>query len=199
MGFLRKLIPPPDWQVPVIVLLGAICGLGLYIVNISNVSSYLSDDPMACINCHVMTPEYITWQHSSHREVTNCNDCHVPHDSFLKKYAFKARDGLYHASVYTLRAEPQTIVMKEASAEVVQSNCIRCHEDQVVDARLASWVDNHKQNMTERRCWECHQHVPHGRVKSLSAVGAYIEPASIQTKQKLFIPDWLEKALETTN
>ena len=191
----KLLIPPPEWRIPVIVLIGAMVGLGLYIARVSNIASYLSDDPKACINCHVMTSEYITWNHSSHRDVAHCNDCHVPHDNIVSKYYFKAKDGLYHASIFTLRMEPQAIVMKEASAEVVQNNCVRCHSEQITDARLSSWVDKHFENRTERKCWECHQHVPHGKVKSLSAVGYHLDPVTRRTRKNLIVPDWLEKAI----
>lgn len=192
---IRKFYPPKEWRVPVIILLGAICGLGIYIINVSNVVSYMSDDPKACINCHVMTAEYITWDHSSHREVASCNDCHVPHDNIFNKYYFKAKDGAYHASVFTLRLEPQAIVMKEASAKVVQSNCIRCHQDQVTDAKMLSWVEDHQENRTSRQCWECHQQVPHGRVKSLSAVGYHLDAVSQSDNGVEIVPTWLEKAL----
>ncbi|MEH0152836.1 cytochrome c nitrite reductase small subunit [Limibacter armeniacum] len=197
MSFLHKILPPKEWQPVVAVLMGAIVALGLYMVKAANVTSYLSDDPKACINCHVMTTEYITWQHSSHREVAHCNDCHVPHDSFLKKYAFKAKDGLYHATIYTLRAEPQAIIMHEAGQEVVQSNCIRCHKAQVTDAKSASWVSSHMHDRLDRTCWECHRETPHGRVKSLSAVGYHVEPLPIKEQQELFVPEWLEKATES--
>lgn len=142
-----------------------------------------------------MTPEYITWNHSSHREVASCNDCHVPHENVVKKYAFKAMDGLYHASIYTMRAEPQVIAMKEGSREVVQNNCIRCHFDQVTDAKYVSWIDSHKDDRLNRTCWECHRQLPHGRVTSLSAVGYYTEPINVKEEQELFIPTWLEEAL----
>ena len=132
MSLLHKLIPPKSWQPVVIVLLGAATALVIYMMKVANVASYLTDDPRACVNCHVMTTEYITWNHSSHREVASCNDCHVPHDNVFKQYSFKARDGLYHATIYTLRTEPQAIVMHEAGQEVVQSNCIRC-QDRVMD------------------------------------------------------------------
>ncbi|WP_109830432.1 cytochrome c nitrite reductase small subunit [Reichenbachiella versicolor] len=195
MSLLKKIYPPPKWRIPVIILLGAISGLGVYIVNISNATSYLSDDPKTCINCHVMTAEYITWDHSSHREVATCNDCHVPHDNVFNKYYFKAKDGLYHASIFTMRMEPQAIVMKEASAEVVQSNCVRCHKEQVTDAKMASWVFNHEESRTERTCWECHQYVPHGRVKSLSAVGYHLDPLAPESEKKSIVPDWLDNAI----
>ncbi|GAA4835847.1 cytochrome c nitrite reductase small subunit [Algivirga pacifica] len=177
--------------------MGAIVALGLYTAKVANVTSYLSDDPRTCINCHVMTTEYITWQHSSHRGVATCNDCHVPHDNVFKKYAFKAKDGLYHATIYTLRAEPQAIIMHEAGQEAVQNNCIRCHKEQVTDAKSVSWVDSHLSDRLDRTCWECHRETPHGRVKSLTAVGYHVEPLPIKEQQELFVPEWLEKATES--
>lgn len=198
MSLYRKIKPPRPWQPYVAAVLGAIAALSIYLANTANVTSYLTDDPRACINCHVMTTEYITWKNSSHREVATCNDCHVPQDNVIKKYAFKAKDGLYHASIYTTRTEPQAIIMHEAGQEVVQSNCIRCHTDQVTDAKLSGWITTHDQDRTERTCWECHREIPHGRVKSLTATGYHLEPLSIEEEQQLLVPEWLEKATNQT-
>ena len=41
--------------------------------------AYMTDDPRACANCHVMNEQYDGWIKSSHRSVAVCNDCHVPH------------------------------------------------------------------------------------------------------------------------
>jgi len=190
---IRVLIPPEEWRLPVIILLGAICGLGMYAMVESKAISYLSDDPKTCANCHVMTPQYATWQKSSHREVANCNDCHVPQDNVFKKYLFKAKDGLYHATVFTTRGEPEVIRMKEAGVKVVQSNCIRCHQDQVTDARLEVMVEDHYENRTTRKCWECHQEVPHGSVHSLSSVKYY---GKIDEEHNATVPAWLKKYLK---
>ncbi|RJE74074.1 cytochrome c nitrite reductase small subunit [Reichenbachiella sp. MSK19-1] len=198
MNLLNKIVPPDQWIVPVTLLCGLMAGLGFYVLRVSNAVSYLSDDPKACINCHVMTPEYITWDHSSHQRVTVCNDCHVPHNNVVNKYYFKAMDGLYHASIYTMRMEPQAITMREPSQHVVQNNCIRCHIDQVTDAKMASWVDNHEENRTSRACWECHRETPHGRVKSLAAIGQFIEPLSVRQQQKELVPDWIKKQLKSS-
>jgi cytochrome c nitrite reductase small subunit len=202
-GFKKKmfawnLIPPKDWRPIATVLVAAIFGLGIYLAKLSNAASYLSDDPQACVNCHIMTPQYITWTHSSHREVAHCNDCHVPHDNFASKYFFKAKDGLYHASVFTLRAEPQVIRALEPSIKVIQSNCIRCHETQVTDAKLAGSVQNHFEHRTDRICWECHKEVPHGKVRSLAAVGHQIEPIKTHAPSDLsVIPKWLHEAMNS--
>lgn len=190
-------MPPDEWLLPVTVLVGMIFGLGFYILHLSKAASYLSDDPKTCINCHVMTTEYITWNHSSHRDIATCNDCHVPQDNALNKYYFKAKDGLYHASVFTMRMEPQTITMREPSKVVVQNNCIRCHMDQVTDAKMISWVEGHKESRLDRTCWECHKETPHGRVRSLSSVGYQLDPMPIKQQQKEFVPNWIKNQLKT--
>lgn len=189
----RFLIPPKEWLMPVIILLGALVGLTTYALIESKAVSYLSDDPKTCVNCHVMTPQYATWLKSSHREWATCNDCHVPHDNVVKKYAFKAMDGLYHASVFTAGLEPEVIRMREAGIEVVHNNCIRCHQDQVVDAKLSATVENHQSNMTDRKCWECHKEVPHGKIHSLSSVKYY---GKVPKEHQETVPTWLEKYMK---
>lgn len=64
---ISEFFPPAKWKVPVIIILGTLCGTGLYSFYVSRAWSYVSDDPATCINCHVMTTQYVTWQHSSHR------------------------------------------------------------------------------------------------------------------------------------
>ncbi|MFO8023269.1 MAG: cytochrome c nitrite reductase small subunit, partial [Perlabentimonas sp.] len=167
MGILRKLTPPDRWKIPVIILLGIFFGLGAFTFHISKAPSYLSDKPETCINCHIMVPEYSTWAHSAHREYTNCNDCHVPHNNMLNHYYFKAMDGLRHASIFTLRTEPQVIQIKDAGANAVQNNCIRCHEDVINDTRMMRPDFSQNNLRKDRKCWECHREVPHGRVKGL--------------------------------
>ena len=195
--FKYSLIPPKRWRPAAIVAVAVIVGLGLYVLRLSNAASYLSDDPQACVNCHLMTPQYVTWNHSSHREVAHCNDCHVPHNNVFNKYFFKAKDGLYHASIFTLRAEPQVIKAKGPSAEVIQNNCIRCHTDQVTDAKMAGFVKDHFEKRTDRTCWECHREVPHGRVKSLSSVGLQLEPIKTYTPTgATIVPQWLKEAID---
>jgi cytochrome c nitrite reductase small subunit len=168
--FIRFLIPPDRWKLPVIILLGIIAGLGIYILRISKAHSYLSDKPETCVNCHIMAPQYATWNHSSHREWANCNDCHVPHDNVFLTYYFKAKDGLRHAKVFTLRDEPQVIRIKQDGIEVVQQNCIRCHSHLITDVRVLATDSDVHDFRRDRLCWECHIEVPHGRVNSLSSV-----------------------------
>ena len=189
MRILHFLKPPENWQTPVSILIGVLFGLTLYILIISNSLSYLSNKPDTCINCHIMKPQLATWQHSSHRETAVCNDCHVPHDNFIRKYIFKAKDGLRHATIFTLRNEPQIIFIKEDGKAVVQENCVRCHlrENDIVNTKI-DYTDRKLNN--GKLCWECHNEVPHGSVNSLSSVSFILEEESKRT------PDWIEKYLE---
>jgi cytochrome c nitrite reductase small subunit len=135
-----------------------------------------------------MTPQYVTWSHSSHREHAHCNDCHVPHNNFLTKYYFKAKDGMRHATIFTLRKEPQVIFIKEEGKEVVQENCVRCHTKLLTDSKLLAKTTEYQHFRTERKCWECHREVPHGTVKSLSST----PHARVPVPQSP-VPGWLKR------
>lgn len=185
---LKILIPPPQWRMPVSILMGILFGLGFTAFRISNASSYLSDDPKACINCHVMFPQYSSWQHSSHRQWTNCNDCHVPHDSFVRKYYFKASDGTRHATMFTLRMEPQAIRIHDAGKTVVQENCIRCHNNLLSEVTAIGYTAEGAKHGEGKLCWDCHREVPHGRISSLSS-----SPNAIIPDQQPAAPAWLLK------
>ena len=188
---LRFILPPPQWQLAVAVMLGAIVGLGFYALYSSRAISYLSDAPDTCVNCHIMAPQYATWQHSSHREVATCNDCHVPHDNIFRSYYFKAMDGARHATMFTLRLEPQNIFIKKAGIGVVHENCIRCHSNLITDSRVLAQTTAYHDSFEDRLCWECHREVPHGRVKSLSST-----PYARVPLPGSVVPDWLKKLQE---
>lgn len=186
-GILRFFTPPKGWKMLAAIIMGAMIGISLYAFYTSNAVSYLSDDPATCVNCHIMAPEYATWQHSSHREKAVCNDCHVPHNNALNKWYFKAKDGIRHATIFTARAEPQTIFIKEAGIKVVQDNCVRCHSDLVTDAKLLVQTEVFHNKFKDRLCWECHREVPHGRVNSLSSVPYARVPVPSSP-----VPQWLK-------
>lgn len=192
---MRKLLSriPSKMILPFFAAGGLLAGVGAYAAYMSRAHSYLSDDPAACINCHIMTPYYQSWNHSSHARWTNCNDCHVPHDNVVSKYAFKAMDGLYHSAVFTMRAEPQVIRPREASNNVIMENCIRCHTQlntEFVKTGMISYTEA-KQGQG-KACWDCHTQVPHTKVSSLSASPNAIVPLPASP-----VPDWLKKIMKT--
>jgi len=184
---INRLKPPPRLRIPVTILSGVMVGLSIFLFYVSNAASYISDDPATCVNCHIMQPEYASWFHSSHQRVANCNDCHVPHDNVFNKYYFKAKDGLRHATMFTLRAEPQVIKMHQAGQEVVQQNCLRCHE-KLFDHNIMELTQHGYHTATgTRQCWECHRTTPHGSVKGLATV-----PNALVPVLGPIVPDWLK-------
>jgi len=161
---------PKAWQLPGFLLLGVCVGMGSLVFHISRAASYLSDSPETCANCHVMTTQYLTWQHSSHARHTTCNDCHTPHENLLAHYAFKAKDGLWHATVFTMRWEPQVIRLSAGAVPVVEDNCRRCHSQLLEKTAL----DSHR--LGDLRCWDCHRDVPHGLGRNLASVPDVFRP-----------------------
>lgn len=191
MKWIERILPPRNWMPFVILAAGIGMGLFAYLLYVSRAVSYLSDDPKTCVNCHVMSSYYATWQHSSHGRVANCNDCHVPHNNAINKYFFKAKDGIYHATVFTWRAEPQVIRIKSAGTDVVQKNCQRCHLRMNSEVATLGITLSDKEHGKGKLCWDCHREVPHGTVNSLSAV-----PDAQVPLPESPVPAWLKEQMQ---
>lgn len=194
---MKKLLShiPSRFILPLFIVGGLIAGLGIYTVYMSRAYSYLSDDPAACINCHIMTPYYQSWNHSSHAQWATCNDCHVPHDNVVNQYAFKAKDGLYHAAVFTMRGEPQVIRPREESYGVIMNNCIRCHTQlntEFVKTGMITYCE--AKEGKGKACWDCHTQVPHTKIGSLSSSPNAIVPLPASP-----VPNWLKKSMKNKN
>jgi cytochrome c nitrite reductase small subunit len=93
------------------VVVGLATGIGSYTFRYAEGLSYLSTDPKACVNCHIMRPEYDAWQKSSHHQVAVCVDCHLPHAT-IAKYLIKAENGWRHGKMFTLQNFSEPIDVK---------------------------------------------------------------------------------------
>lgn len=142
-----------------------------YLVYASKALSYLSKDPKACINCHVMNTQYATWQHSSHAQRATCVECHLPTDSTVNKYKAKARDGWNHSVAFTLNSFAHRIEISADAANRVQANCISCHAQltETIIANRDRYHDFSGTPLDDRKCWECHRDVPHGKARGLAS------------------------------
>jgi len=137
-------------------LVGVLLGSGGFTFVEARGWSYLSDDPKACANCHVMREQLDSWQKSSHHAVATCNDCHVPQD-LLGKYATKADHGMRHSWGFTFQDFHEPIQIKPSSLAAVQANCLRCHE-----ALVAGIVQHDGAGRGTDDCVRCHASVGHG-------------------------------------
>ena len=88
--FLKAFAPPATWRFVVIILLGIFSALFFLLCTLAEQPHIYPMILTACVNCHVMAPQFATWQNSSHGRVTVCNDCHVPQNNIFEKYFFKA-------------------------------------------------------------------------------------------------------------
>jgi cytochrome c nitrite reductase small subunit len=189
-NLLKALIPPPQWRFVVLVLIGIGFGFILLALHLGRATSYISDNPSTCVNCHVMAPYYATWERGSHGRVATCNDCHIPHDNFVRSYLFKASDGMRHSYVFTFRLEPQVIRIKQAGRDVVQQNCIRCHTNQIHPISIRAISAQKIQEEGDGYCWDCHRETPHGRVNSLTST-PYARVPQLTSP----FPQWIEEYL----
>ena len=112
--------------------LGIVGGLGTFTFQYAEGTSYFSNDPKACVNCHIMRDQFDGWEKSTHHAVATCNDCHVPHD-LIGKYLTKAEHGYRHSKGFTLQDFHEPIRITDGSKQIVQHNCVRCHESLVAD------------------------------------------------------------------
>jgi cytochrome c nitrite reductase small subunit len=139
----------------VAALCGTALGLGLFTFDYGEGLSYFSTDPRACVNCHVMQPQYDSWTKASHHTAAKCVDCHLPHE-FVAKYIAKADNGYRHSKAFTLMDFHEPIQITPRNSRILQDNCLRCHRDFVHDI-VSSGV--HGQGVS---CVHCHADVGHG-------------------------------------
>lgn len=112
------------------VVVGLAAGLGAYTFVYARAASYLTDDPAACANCHVMRDHFNRWLASSHRWVAVCNDCHTPR-GLVAQYATKAANGVRHSVAFTLGRVPDQIRIAPGNRAVAEAACRKCHADVV--------------------------------------------------------------------
>lgn len=108
-----------------------------------------SDSPEFCAGCHVMQAEFDAWSHAGAHRRKQCVDCHLPNENAAVHYGWKAVDGLKDMLFFYSGRVPERITLTGHGAEVLQRNCVRCHEQTVM-------LISH-----DRKCWTCHRRLQH--------------------------------------
>ncbi len=140
------------------IFLGAAIGLGAFTFGYARGASYLTNDPAACANCHVMQAHFDDWRQSSHRSVAVCNDCHTP-PGLVPKYLVKARNGFWHSFYMTTGGFHEPIQITPGNHEVTEKACRKCH------AAIVAAIDSnpHRDAADAMSCIRCHSAVGHLR------------------------------------
>jgi cytochrome c nitrite reductase small subunit len=146
-----------SWTVAGIMLaivMGLVLGIGGYTFLYAKGASYLTNDPAACANCHIMHEQYDGWIKSSHKAVAVCNDCHTP-PGFMAKYVTKASNGFWHSFAFTTGWFHEPIQITSRNREVTELACRACHQV-IVEA-----IEGGHQEGAKVACMRCHNTVGH--------------------------------------
>jgi cytochrome c nitrite reductase small subunit len=140
----------------VALIIGVAAGVGGYTFVYARGYSYLTNNPAACANCHVMEDYYKSWLASSHRAVATCNDCHTPH-GLVGKYATKASNGFWHSFAFTTGRFPEPLQITARNRRIAQESCHGCHAE-----LIEAMVTGHTHGASVA-CVRCHGTVGHPR------------------------------------
>jgi len=116
--------------------------------------AYLTNDPRACANCHVMEEQYSGWLKASHRSVAVCNDCHTP-PGLVPKYMTKAENGFRHSFAFTTGRFPDQIRIVPSDLDVTERACRKCHEP------IVTAIEGPDGGAGRLSCVRCHRSVGH--------------------------------------
>ena len=136
------------------VLIGVSGALGAYTFAYARGWAYLTNDPAACANCHVMQEQFSGWIKGSHRSVAVCNDCHTP-PGLIPKYATKALNGYHHSYAFTTGRFHEPILITERNRRITEQACRKCH------AALTAAIEGPHRPGQELSCLRCHSDVGH--------------------------------------
>ena len=133
---------------------GLLAGVGGYTFYYAKGHSYLTNDPNACANCHIMRGHLDSWAKSSHHDVAVCNDCHAPHN-LIGKYMTKASNGYHHSLAFTTGKFHEPIQITDKNRKITEQACRYCHSDAV------SMIDCAGKKDDTLSCLRCHSNVGH--------------------------------------
>ena len=72
LPIINRIFPSYKSKIIAVIVTGVIVGGGVLFMYMLRAHTYLGDDPAACVKCHIMSPYYATWFHSSHARDANC-------------------------------------------------------------------------------------------------------------------------------
>jgi cytochrome c nitrite reductase small subunit len=139
---------------PLFILVGLIIGMGSYTFIYGKGYSYISDNPKACLNCHIMQDQYNSWVSNPHGKATTCNSCHTP-ENFYMKYLVKAENGFNHAWKFTTGNFKEPIRIRQHNFNITMKSCFKCH------AHLLDSTFHQEEIIKGRSCVQCHKNVGH--------------------------------------
>ncbi len=94
------------------------------------------------------TKGQVKFTHEKHADL-KCVDCHLPNNNLPNHLFWKTVDGVKDSIAFHTGRISETIHLSDHGAQVVETNCRRCHAELVSQIR------------ENRRCWDCHRRISH--------------------------------------
>ena len=143
------------------VFVGVLIGIGVYTFVYAKGYSYLTNDPQACANCHVMQDHFDAWTRASHRSIAVCNDCHTP-PGLVPKYWTKAQNGFWHSFYFTTGTYADPLRITPRNVDVTERACRNCHAEltESIEPMRASVATGFAHD-NRTSCIRCHDRVGH--------------------------------------
>ncbi|MBC8870257.1 MAG: NapC/NirT family cytochrome c [Planctomycetes bacterium] len=156
-----------------IALLGAFVLFGAVVMGFAG---WYTSRPEFCRSCHIMEPYYVSWQHSSHKDVS-CIKCHFPPGAGEKIRGKML--GMVQLAKYVTRTEGP-----RPAAEIPDASCLRsgCHEARLLSGRIdfQGIPFDHRPHMEELRrgkklrCTSCHGQIVQGTHMTVTASTCFL-------------------------
>jgi predicted CXXCH cytochrome family protein len=169
--------PDAYWQRARFIALGVVAVIGAFLLMMALATTgaavYTSRSEF-CISCHIMEPYYVSWQESSHKDVS-CIKCHFPPGA-AEKVRGKMLGLVQLLKYVTASAGPRL------NAEISDASCLRCHDTRL----LAGRVDfhgipfDHRPHLTELRrgkklrCTSCHSQIVQGQHMTVTTTTCFL-------------------------
>lgn len=154
----------PRFRLLILRIVAVMGAVGVFAIVCTAGAGWYTSRPEFCNSCHIMEPYYVSWQESSHKDVS-CIKCHFP-----PGVAEKARGkmlGLVQLVTYVTASQGTRPV-----AEIPDESCLRsgCHETRLLSGRLDFHgipFDHavHLQDMPREKqlhCTSCHSQIVQG-------------------------------------
>ena len=149
-------------------LAGMLVGVAGFTFDYAEGLSYLSNEPKACVNCHIMNDQFDSWRKGPHHAVGHLQrlpPAGAPSREVPRQGAQRLPplDGLHLPAIAARAIRTQKLFfhepirIKPSNSQILQDNCLRCHGDLVHEVvRGSTWADD------AIRCVHCHRGVGHG-------------------------------------
>lgn len=155
----------------------AVLGAMLLLLTIfTGAAGVYTSRPQFCRSCHNMEPYYVSWQESSHHNVS-CIKCHFP-PGVAEEVRGKMLGLIQLAKYVTASAGPQPV------AEVPDASCLRsgCHETRLLAGRVnfQGIPFDHQPHLggprrgMKLRCTSCHNQIVQGTHMTVSTTTCFL-------------------------